>query len=128
MAERLRITARTRRLSMTALIDVIFLLLLFFMLTSTFAREGELPLDLAIGGDVTTPRTPPAFVQLRETGLRLDGTEQTLDSLRAELQARGEGQVLLALGDGITAQSFAEILHLLRGLDGWRLSVLGATQ
>ncbi len=35
---------------MTSLIDVIFLLLLFFMLSSTFARQGELALDLAMGG------------------------------------------------------------------------------
>ncbi len=126
MAERLTITPRTRRLSMTALIDVIFLLLLFFMLTATFAREGELPLDLAMGGAAAMPETPAAFVQLRDSGLRLDGTEQTLEGLRDALAARGAGQVLLTLGEGVDAQSFAEVLQVLRGLPGWRLAVLGA--
>ncbi|TVS06126.1 MAG: biopolymer transporter ExbD [Rhodobacteraceae bacterium] len=126
MDERLTITPRARRLSMTALVDVIFLLLLFFMLTATFAREGELPLDLIMGGAASMPEAPAAFVQLRDRGLRLDGTEQTLEGLRDALSARGEGQVLLALGEGVEAQSFAEVLQVLRGLPSWRLAVLWA--
>lgn len=111
---------------MTSLIDVIFLLLLFFMLSSTFARQGELALDLATGGATSAPDTPPAFVQLRADGLRLDAAEVTSDGLRTELAARDAGLVLLALGDGVSAQTFAEVLHLLQGLSGWRLAVLGA--
>lgn len=126
MPERLALTLRRRRLSMTSLIDVIFLLLLFFMLSSTFARQGELPLDLAMGGATSAPETPPAFVQLREDGLRLDAVPTTADELRATLTARGKGLVLLALGEGVSAQAFAEMLHLLQGLSGWRLAVLGS--
>ncbi len=111
---------------MTSLIDVIFLLLLFFMLSSTFARQGELPLDLAMGEAASAPETPPAFVQLRADGLRLDAVPITADALRASLAARGEGLVLLALGEDVSAQVFAEMLHLLQGLRGWRLAVLGA--
>ena len=44
---------RRRRLSMTSLIDVIFLLLLFFMLSSTFTRFAEL--ELAAGGTGGSP-------------------------------------------------------------------------
>ena len=46
----MRSTRRRRKLSMTSLIDVIFLLLLFFMLTSTFTRFAELDLAAASGG------------------------------------------------------------------------------
>lgn len=125
MPERMALTPRRRRLSLTPLIDVIFLLLLFFMLSSTFARQGELPLDLAMGGAETAPETPPAFVQLRAAELRLDAVPVTTEALRDELAARGEGMVLLALGEGVTAQAFAEVLHALQGLPGWRLAVLG---
>lgn len=126
MAERLQITQRQKRLSMTALVDVIFLLLLFFMLTATFQREGELALDLAQPGAAAVPETPLAFVQLRADGLRLDGDDTTPEGLRAELLAREAGQVLLALGEGVEAQAFAELLHVLQALPGWRLVVLGA--
>jgi biopolymer transport protein ExbD len=37
---------------MTSLIDVIFLLLLFFMLSSTFSRFGEVELTAAAGGNM----------------------------------------------------------------------------
>ncbi|NYS26095.1 biopolymer transporter ExbD [Rhodobacteraceae bacterium 2376] len=113
---------------MTSLIDVIFLLLLFFMLSSTFARQGELPLDLAMGGAANAPETPPTFVQLHEDGLRLDAVPTTANALRASLAERDEGLVLLALGEGVSAQAFAEMLHLLQGLPGWRLAVLGAAR
>lgn len=126
MRDRLGLTAHRRRLSMTSLIDVIFLLLLFFMLSSTFARQGELPLDLAMGGAATAPETPPAFLQLHENSLRLDAAEITHDALRQELATRGEGLVLFALGEGVSAQAFADVLHLLQGLSGWNLAVLGA--
>lgn len=96
------------------------------MLSSTFARQGELTLDLAMGGAATPPDTPPAFVQLRAEGLRLDSVEVTPEQLRTELDARGDGLVLLALAEGVSAQSFAEVLHLLQGLSGWRLAVLGS--
>lgn len=111
---------------MTSLIDVIFLLLLFFMLSSTFARQGELALDLAMGGAESAPEAPPAFVQLRADGLRLDAVATTQQELRTELAARDAGLVLLSLGEGVSAQSFADVLHLLQGLPGWRLAVLGA--
>jgi biopolymer transport protein ExbD len=127
MPERMATTMlRRRRLSMTSLIDVIFLLLLFFMLSSTFARQGELPLDLAMGGAASAPTIPPAFVQLREDGLRLDAAPTTAAELRATLAARGEGLVLLALGEGVSAQAFAEVLNMLQGVNGWRLAVLAA--
>ncbi|MCH8467061.1 MAG: biopolymer transporter ExbD [Roseinatronobacter sp.] len=111
---------------MTSLIDVIFLLLLFFMLSSTFARQGELPLDVALGGAETPLETPPAFVQLRAEGLRLDGRDITPEALREDLAMRGEGVVLLSIDDGAQAQPLAEILHAVQGLGGWRLAVLRA--
>ena len=50
---------------MTSLIDVIFLLLLFFMLTSTFTRFSEV--ELTAAGSGTPPQAPteaPLFLRL----------------------------------------------------------------
>ncbi len=127
MPERMALTLRRRRLPLTALIDVIFLLLLFFMLSSTFVRQGELPLDLAMGGMPSAPETPPAFVQLRANDLRLDAARVTVEGLQIELAARGEGLALLALGEGVNAQAFAEVLQAVQSVPGWRLAVLGTT-
>lgn len=115
---------RRKRLSMTSLIDVIFLLLLFFMLSSTFARQGELPLDLAMGA-ADMPQTPPLFLQLAPDALRLNSVQATDDDLQAALDDQEGGLVLVALADGVDAQRLADILYLIQRRNGWRIGVLG---
>jgi biopolymer transport protein ExbD len=119
---------RRRKVSMTSLIDAIFLLLLFFMLSSTFARQGEVPLDLAKGGAMLAPETPPAFVQLGDGRLTLDSVAVTLAELVAGLSERGaDGVVLVSLSGQTSAQDLTEVIHAVQGISGWRLAVLGPT-
>lgn len=117
-----RAAFRRRRLSMTSLIDVIFLLLLFFMLSSTFSRYGELPLTGAGAGGAVAG-TAPRFLQLRPETLVLNGAEVTLEELPAVL-AEEEGRVLVALGEGVTAQRLTDLLVALRRLPGLTVAVL----
>jgi biopolymer transport protein ExbD len=126
MQDRLQGTFRRRRLSMTALIDVIFLLLLFFMLSSTFARQGELTLDLAMGGATALPDTPPLFLQLGAQGLRLNGQDATPETLQSALADDTGGLVLVAMAEDVSAQALAEILHLINRQPGWRVAVIGS--
>ncbi|WP_417627666.1 ExbD/TolR family protein [Pararhodobacter aggregans] len=107
---------RRRGLSLTSLIDVIFLLLLFFMLTSTFTKLGELELTAAPQG-AGSVETPPAFVQLGADTLRLNARDIPLEELRAALTelAGPEGTALIALAEGVEAQRLVDILAALRG-------------
>lgn len=102
-----------RRMALTSLIDVIFLLLLFFMLTSTFSAYGEIELGQATAGPVTAAETPAerVFVQIGAERLTLNGAPTTLDDLAAEVQA---GQVLVSLDDDTTAQRLVDLLVRLR--------------
>jgi biopolymer transport protein ExbD len=131
----LRRPSRARRLSLTSLIDAIFLLLLFFMLSSTFTRFAEI--DLATGGpgaDVTA-RTPPAFLRLSPDALDLNGAPVTLAGLPDALAALAEGDagdaaalpVLVAPRDGVDAQRLTDLLAALRPVSGLRLTVLEAS-
>lgn len=62
---RIEATQRRRRpLSLTSLIDVIFLLLLFFMLSSTFTRFGEVAIT---GGKASAAAGDPPDVLIRLT-------------------------------------------------------------
>ena len=108
---------------MTSLIDVIFLLLLFFMLSSTFSRYGELPLTGAGSGGATPGEAPPRFLQLLPEALRLNGGEIALEALPAALEGE-EGQVLVALGPEVTAQRLTDLLAVLRGVPGLSVTVL----
>ncbi|WP_171211607.1 biopolymer transporter ExbD [Ruegeria sp. HKCCA5426] len=105
---------------MTPLIDVIFLLLLFFMLSSTFAKYGEIELSNATGGGAAS-ETPAErhFVQLGTERLDLNGAPITLDELGNQLET---GQVLVSLYPDTTSQRLVDLLVRLRGRD--ELSVL----
>lgn len=125
MLERPSFQHRRRRLSMTSLVDVIFLLLLFFMLTSTFKREAELPLNLAGGSPQSGPEIGLAFLQLSSSGMRLDTEAVALSDLPSALAAKGQGVILLTLEPDVTAQSLAEIVAASRSLVDWQLTILG---
>jgi biopolymer transport protein ExbD len=108
---------------MTSLIDVIFLLLLFFMLSSTFSTFAEVELAAASGG-ATASDEPPIFVQLFEDRLTVNGIAEQLDTL--SLDAAPDQVVLVALQAEVSAQRLTDLLVALRSQDGLRVSVLGA--
>lgn len=121
-----------RRLSLTSLIDVIFLLLLFFMLSSTFSRFAEVELAAAAPG-TGEATAPPLFLQLRPDTLSLDGDAVELGALAETIGARGgagegaERTLLVSLGDGVSAQRLTDLLGVLRGVPGLRTTVLGVS-
>ena len=119
---------------MTSLIDVIFLLLLFFMLTSTFTRFAEVELAAA-GSGATAADTRPLFLQLGPETVRLNGAEMTLDELPTKLgETRGEvaedtppQPLIVALRGEVSSQRLTDLLVALRGVSGFRATVLGAS-
>ncbi|MEJ8560493.1 biopolymer transporter ExbD [Yoonia sp. GPGPB17] len=115
------------RLPMTSLIDVIFLLLLFFMLTSTFSRFGEIPITLGGAGEVArTNVTAPVLVRITASGPSINGT-QTAASELAEavlMLAETAPQVLVTTTGDATAQILAETLHALRAIPDAQIVVL----
>ena len=98
---------------MTPLIDVVFLLLLFFMLTSTFSTFGEIELNQAAQGrSAQDPPSNRAFVQLGEARLTLNGVAVTLDKLADDIES---GLVLVSLDEDASAQRVVDLLVRLRG-------------
>lgn len=120
-----------RKLSMTSLIDVIFLLLLFFMLTSTFTRFAEVELTAAGAGGTTTADTPPLFLKLAQDGVQLNLQPLAIEALAQELSARkpaeGTQVVLVSLGADVSAQRLTDLLVVLRAVPGIKATVLGAS-
>jgi biopolymer transport protein ExbD len=107
---------------MTPLIDVIFLLLLFFMLSSTFSSYGEIELSQATSGAATASASPNRFfVQLGTARLALNGVPVTLDELAERVEP---GQVLVSLDPDTSAQRLVDLLVRLRGRDGLNVAVL----
>ncbi len=122
----MRVSGRTR-LPMTSLIDVVFLLLLFFMLTSTFSRFGEIPITLGgVGASATPTDTPPLFVRVGRDGPSLNGTDFAATALRAAIAETGAStpRVIVSTTPEAAAQMLAETLFALRGIAGAQILVL----
>jgi len=116
---------------MTSLIDVIFLLLLFFMLSSTFTRFAEVDLAAGDAGGSASGGPKPLFLRLSPERLSLNGSENTLDTLPGALQAQrgsdGDVPVIVALNGAVTAQRLTDLLGTLRGVSGLSVTVLEAS-
>ena len=113
---------------MTSLIDVIFLLLLFFMLTSTFSKFSEVELSAAGSGRVAASDAPPLFLQLGASELRLNGDPVDLGALGLSALSEAEDgtTVLISIGAEVDAQRLTDLLVALRRLPALRVTVLGA--
>lgn len=121
---------KRRPLAMTSLIDVIFLLLLFFMLTSTFSKYAEVELLSAGAGDVKASNQQQVFLQLGPDTLNLDTKPQTLKTLAQAFENTADGQaervVLVSLKDEVSSQRLIDLLAVLRGVQGLKVHVLEA--
>ncbi len=80
----LGLTARPKRKpSLTPMIDVVFLLLVFFMLASRFGVDTVVPFPLAAGGG--SYAGPPRLVDVTPTEVRLNGVSVALTDLPGAL-------------------------------------------
>lgn len=74
-----------RKPSLTPMIDVVFLLLVFFMLAARFGQDPAIPLSAATAGSGEY-KGAPRLVEVVPNSLRLNGSEIALDALPEALQ------------------------------------------
>ncbi|MDO8884535.1 MAG: biopolymer transporter ExbD [Pseudotabrizicola sp.] len=111
-----------RRPNLTPMIDVVFLLLVFFMLVSRFGMDRALPLSVAGGGG--TYSGPPRLVDLAADGLRLNGVAIAPDALADALRGLTENPfdaIILRAGDGADLQALVAVMDRLTGAGFTRL-------
>ena len=104
-----------RKPSLTPMIDVVFLLLVFFMLASRFGMDQVLPIPLtSSGGDFTGN---PKLVDILPEELRLNGITRTADGLISaltEVMEKPRETIVLRSTDGATVQRVVAISEHLR--------------
>lgn len=111
-----------RPMRLTPLIDVIFLLLLFFMLTSTFSTFGEIELSNARKGSGSDEANVERhFVQLGAERLTLNGQPVTIEEIVDTVES---GQVLISLDEDTTAQRLVDFLRVVKAREGLNVLVL----
>lgn len=115
-----------RRLSMTSLIDVIFLLLLFFMLSSTFARFAEIEVSGGVASSTAAGERPDVLLRYDGVEWRVNGLAIADDELEGELarlsDAGAETAVLLIRGE-MTSQDLISAVERIGTRTSLRLTV-----
>ena len=105
---------------LTPLIDVVFLLLIFFMVTTTFVQEGRLSLELpeADTEAVTEPAEPVQVLVSQEGDYAVNGrplADRGIDTVRAALRDASNDDATLPMV--ITSDGGAPLQAVVRVMD-----------
>lgn len=115
-----------RRPSLTPMIDVVFLLLVFFMLAARFGQDVGLSLAPAAGGD-TRYEGPPRLVEFDASRVWLNGIETTLEAVPddlAPLMPDPDAIVILRPRESASVQDLTRITEALQAAGVAQLVVM----
>ena len=106
-------------MNLTPLIDVVFLLLVFFMLASTFLKFGSVPLETAGGGTGNEfERDKVALIHIgADDAYRVDGRpvrREEMAEVLAGLTGRGKTEAVVVVREGARTMDLAAGLALIR--------------
>lgn len=107
---------RRQVISMTPLIDVVFILLVFFMLASSFTTWRSVELDMATpGGGVADGKS--VLIELRTEGVRFGGRDieeaELIRLLQDQLADDAELRVLIRFDHDLPLQSSVQLVDRL---------------
>ena len=104
--------------TLTPLIDVVFLLLIFFMLASTFLKFSAIPISGARGGGAASDPKEIVLIEIRGSDtLLVNGVRVTPDELLFHLNGlveRGLKRAVLRPSTGATVQDLVGVLERAR--------------
>ncbi|MBV7407696.1 biopolymer transporter ExbD [Maritimibacter sp. DP1N21-5] len=108
-------TRRSRKPSLTPMIDVVFLLLVFFMLASRFGGENAIQLAGGTAGE-TTYAGPPRLVDVLPQGVLLNGSDIREETLAAQLEtltAEPSDTIVIRAREGADVQRLVAVIEVL---------------
>lgn len=125
--------ARRRALiSLTPLIDVVFILLVFFMLASSFLDWRAIDLSAPASGDRAMSSKGAMQVDILTDGLRLGTKRLSLDEVAqrigSRLEVEPDQRVIVRSAAGVPLQRAIDVLDRLTAAGAHRLSLVPAGQ
>ena len=112
--------------SLTPLIDVVFLLLIFFMVSTTFDHQSELNIDLPqASGEIQDTENKAINISIDASGqvylnqqrLKDKTIDSLIASLKSELELTKEPQVLISADKNTPHQSVMMVMDAARRLN-----------
>ncbi|MEQ1790178.1 MAG: biopolymer transporter ExbD [Rickettsiales bacterium] len=122
-----RSTRRSLNLPLTPLIDVVFILIIFFMLTTSFMRVESLELMLPSAGEVSNKKEV-THLFIKENGEMILGKRNVEPDELSETLVRlfskdSSSPVMLLTADGVTMQQLVAAMDRVRASGGKSLFV-----
>lgn len=99
------------------MIDVVFLLLVFFMLAARFSVEGAISVPLA--GASEQYDGPPRLLEVSQESLFLNGVETDTEAIAASLRrlmSQPDDTIVLRARDSATVQRIVNVMESLAGM------------
>ena len=122
---------RSGRLSLTPLIDCVFILLVFFMLQTNFLRPRAIEFSQSASSSQINTDTPLIAIELRLDGsVWLNGAGSSLEGLKTYAESLSEpsqSRVMLAVDPKVKLQSAVDIMDMLNESQIFNIS-LAATR
>ena len=120
------------RVNLTPLIDTVFLLLIFFMMTTTFNKQAELKIDLPEAKGALSEQVEPIRILVNDQGEYAINTwekklvNNRLDTLKRALQMESKDQkevsLLISADANASHQAVMKVMEAARDLGFFRLS------
>lgn len=123
---------RRNLISLTPLIDVVFILLVFFMLASSFLDWRSITLDSPKQTGTSASLERALLIEVRTDGLRLGGETMSLDRITgraaAAIAKKPDRPVLVRPDDGVPVQDVVVVVDALAAAGVGNLSLIRRTK
>lgn len=129
----LEIAPRKRRnlISLTPLIDVVFILLLFFMLSSSFIRWHQINLQSASESQSQTPDLRILKIESNEGQLSFNGTRLFMNDdagIQKFVAENKQATFVITVIEGIKIQVMVDLLDQLKQAGAAKVSLAGLAE
>ena len=119
-----------KRLALTSLIDIIFLLLLFLMLTSTFSKFSEIELSVATTAAKNKVSDNILFLRVSAVRIDLNSGEVEMNSLAKSIKSftqNAKASLVISMDQDVTSQRLVDILGIVANIEGLSVNLIGSS-
>ena len=119
-----------KRLALTSLIDIIFLLLLFLMLTSTFSKFSEIELSVAATAAESNVSEKILFLRISALRIDLNSDEVQINSLSQSIKSftkNAKASLVISMDQDVTSQRLVDILGIVANIEGLSVNLIGSS-
>ena len=119
-----------KRLALTSLIDIIFLLLLFLMLTSTFSKFSEIELSVAATAAESSVSEKILFLRISALRIDLNSDEVQINSLSKSIKSftkNSKASLVVSMDQDVTSQRLVDILGIVANIEGLSVNLIGSS-